>query len=199
MKVNFRNVLALFFVFTLLVLGITVIVNRYQIYPSEKEKKMLNNFFQNQKVRSEEDIIRVQNIVVTEISHENTGTDQLDIAKTFRLKKGQCFDRSLLLQKYFIMNGYKIRPIYLFWSDSGTTTILDFFKRHIHSHNVFEIYFESQWYLIRTNHKMNRLENLNHYLNSGAVVPLHTRYIRYLNNRNGKFLYPSFLPDIYFF
>lgn len=198
MKVNFRNVLALFFVFTLLVLGITVIVNRYQIYPSEKEKKMLNNFFQNQKVRSEEDIIRVQNIVVTEISHENTGTDQLDIAKTFRLKKGQCFDRSLLLQKYFILNSFKVRPVYLFWG-ANDTSILDFFKRHVNSHNVFEIYYDSQWYLIRTNHKMNRLENLNHYLNSGAVVPLHTRYIRYLNNRNGKFLYPSFLPDIYFF
>lgn len=198
MKVNFRTALALFFVFTLLVLGITVIVNSYQIYPSDKEKKMLNNFFQNQKVRSEEDIIRVQNKVVSEISQNNIGIGQLDIAKTFRLKKGQCFDRSLLLQKYFILNGFRVRPVYLFWG-ANDTSILDFLKRHVNSHNVFEIYYESQWYLIRTNHKMNRLENLNNYLNSGAVVPLHTRYIRYLNNRNGKFLYPSFLPDIYFF
>lgn len=159
---------------------------------------MLNNFFQNQKVRSEEDIIRVQNKVVSEISQNNIGIGQLDIAKTFRLKKGQCFDRSLLLQKYFILNSFKVRPVYLFWG-ANDTSILDFFKRHVNSHNVFEIYYDSQWYLIRTNHKMNRLENLNHYLNSGAVVPLHTRYIRYLNNRNGKFLYPSFLPDIYFF
>jgi hypothetical protein len=45
----------------------------------------------------------------------------------------------------------------------------------------------------------NDLKNIKEYLNSGVSIPKHTRYIRYLNNRNGNFLYPSYLPDIYFF
>ena len=96
------------------------------------------------------------------------------------------------------MKGFKVRPVYLFWGEN-TTTLLDIFKVSIQSHSVFEIYFNGDWYMIRTNSKMKDLENLSQYINKSNLVPLHTRYIKYLNNRNGEFIYPKYLPDIYFF
>ncbi len=204
MKVKFVSIkiiytIVLFLFLIVLFLGISIYVNRIQVYPTELEKKKLESFFNDQNLEDVKDIITVQNKVETAILHENTGEERLDILKTFALRGGQCFDRSLLLQKYFVLKGFRIRPVYLFWRTDGTTSIFDFFKKDINSHNVFEIYFQNKWYLIRTNHKMDHLESLDHYLNFGEVVPPHTRYIRYLNNRNGKFLYPNYLPDIYFF
>ncbi len=175
-----------------------IIINRSQIRPNENEVVALEVFFGKKNIKSEQDIIAAQNKIVREVSHKSTGTGQLNIFNTLKLKEGLCFDRSLVLQKYFIMKGYKIRPVYLFWGNNSTS-IFDLFRSNTQSHNVFEIYFNNNWYLIRTNNNMEKLEFLSQYLASGKMVPTYTRYIRYLNNRNGEFIYPSYIPDIYFF
>lgn len=193
------SITGLFFIIVFLLLSIIIHINRNQVYPSNFEIKRLNIFFYNKKVEKLEDIIEIQNKVVTEISHKNTGTGRLDINRTLKLKHGQCFDRSLLLQKYFLLKGLKIRPVYLFWGNDNSTSVYDFFCKNINSHNVFELCFKNKWYLIKTNTKIKKLESLNQYLMSGKTVPTHTKYIKYLNNRNGVFLYPSYIPDIYFF
>jgi hypothetical protein len=173
-------------------------INRSQIRPNENEVVALEVFFGKKNIKNEQDIITVQNKIVGEVSHKSTGSGQRNILNTLKLKEGLCFDRSLVLQKYFIMKGYKIRPVYLFWGNNSTS-IFDFIRSNTQSHNVFEIYFNKNWFLIRTNRKMEKLEYLSKYLASGKMVPNHTRYVRYLNNRNGEFIYPSYIPDIYFF
>jgi hypothetical protein len=184
------------FVIFILLCG-TVLFNRHQVYPSGTEIKIINKFFNYKSIKSETDIIIIQNKIVTEISHVNTGIDLLDIKKTFILKQGQCFNRSIILQKFFLMNGYRVRPVFLFWGEKDTT-ILDFFLNY-HSHNIFELYFNGKWVVIETNKKMKKTESIDEYLSSGSEVPIHARYFRYLNNRNGRFIYPDWLPDIYFF
>jgi hypothetical protein len=173
-------------------------INRSQIRPNENEVVALEVFFGKKNIKNEQDIIAVQNKIVGEVSHKSTGSGQLNILNTLKLKEGLCFDRSLVLQKYFIMKGYKIRPVYLFWRNNSTS-IFDFIRSNTQSHNVFEIYFNNNWYLVRTNRKIKRLELLSQYIDKSELIPNHTRYIRYLNNRNGEFIYPSYIPDIYFF
>jgi hypothetical protein len=50
---------------------------------------------------------------------------------------------------------------------------------------------------MRTNEKMKKLLEIEEYIKYGGYVPIHTKYIRYLSNRNGRFIYPNFIPDIY--
>lgn len=197
-KFRFVIVTSSIIFFTLLFFGITIVINRKNIYPTELERRELNIFFNNRKIKTIEDVIYIQNYTIEKIRHQFVSSKQLNSISTLKIKKGFCFDRSLVLQKYCLINGYKIRPVYLFWG-TNDTNIFDFLKKHINSHNVFEIYIDNKWYLVRTNHQCNKLESLESYLKSGKSVPTHTRYIKYLNNRNGDFIYPSYLPDIYFF
>ncbi len=170
--------------------------NKNQISPSSTEIEIMNKFFNNRSIKRPDDILFVQNKVISEIKHEYTGSEKLDVKKTILRKKGFCYDRSILMQKYFILNGYNVRPVYLYFGEKSTS-VLDFFKKETLSHNVFEVYFQGKWILIRTNTKMTKLESLKEYIKSNGVVPPHTKYVRYLNNRNGKFIYPNFIPDIY--
>lgn len=197
-KINIFKLIIFFLIFVACIFGAIIIINRNQISPNAKERAALEAFFGKNSINVEQDIISIQNKLVNEVLHDSTGTGQLNILNTLKLKKGLCFDRSLVLQKYLIMKGYKIRPVYLFWGNNSTS-IFDFFIRNNHSHNVFEIYFNKNWYLIPTNTKMKKLESLSQYLATSKLIPNHTRYIRYLNNRNGRFIYPSYIPDIYFF
>ena len=197
-KINIFKLSIFFLIFVVCIFGAIIIINRNQISPNAEERAELEAFFGKNSINVEQDIISIQNKLVNEVSHKSTGTGQLNILNTLKLKKGFCFDRSLVLQKYFIMKGYKIRPVYLFWGNNSTS-ILDFFRRNTQSHSVFEIYFNKNWYLVQTNTKMKKLESVSQYLASHKLIPNHTRYIRYLNNRNGEFIYPSYIPDIYFF
>jgi len=197
-KINILKRIIFFLIFVLFIFGAIIIINRNQISPNAKERAALEAFFGKNSINLEQDIISIQNKVVNEVLHKSTGAGQLNILNTLKLKKGFCFDRSLVLQKYFIMKGYKIRPVYLFWGDNSTS-IFDFFRSNIRSHNIFEIYFNNSWYMIMTNSKMEKLESLSQYLASNKLVPKHALYVRYLNNRNGNFIYPSWIPDIYFF
>ena len=197
-KINIFKLIIFFLIFVACIFGAIIIINRNQISPNAEERAALEAFFGKNSINVEQDIISIQNKLVNEVSHKSTGTGQLNILNTLKLKKGLCFDRSLVLQKYFIMKGYKIRPVYLFWGNNSTS-IFDFIRSNISSHNVFEIFFNKNWYLVQTNTKMKKLESLSQYLATSKLIPNHTRYIRYLNNRNGEFIYPSYIPDIYFF
>jgi hypothetical protein len=195
-----KKIAFVFISFLIASLSIVILVNREEVYPSLPEQSALNNLLSNREIKSQSDIIFIQNTAISKIHHltHNTEIVQLNTIKTIQDGLGLCYDRSLLLQKYFIMKGFKVRPVYLFWGNNSTS-IFDLFRSNTQSHNVFEIYFNNNWYLIRTNNKMEKLEFLSQYLASGKIVPTHTRYVRYLNNRNGNFIYPSYIPDIYFF
>ena len=197
-KINILKLIIVFLIFVVFIFGAIIIINRNQVRPNAEERAALEAFFGKNSINVEQDIISIQNKLVNEVLHKSMGIGQLDILNTLKLKKGLCFDRSLVLQKYFIMKGFKIRPVYIFWGNNSTS-IFDFFIRNNQSHNVFEMNFNKTWYLIKTNTKMEKLESLSQYLATNKLIPKHAMYVRYLNNRNGRFIYPSYLPDIYFF
>ena len=62
---------------------------------------------------------------------------------------GACYERSFLLQKLLLANGFKVRPIYIFFGKDNTH-LIDFFRPGILSHNVFETKINGEWVVVET-------------------------------------------------
>ena len=180
-------------------LAFSFIFNRYKIKPTEKEIVELKKFYKSIiHISSKKDILVLQNFTIDKIKHESIGIDEIDISKILKVKKGLCFNRSMILQKLLIYNGIDLRPVYLYSNPKMSTTgILDLLSTKTHSHNIFEFYYEGKWYMMETNKKMDRFLPLNKFLEKQDFFKNQVRYVRYLNNRHGRFIYPSWIPDIY--
>ena len=176
---NLHNFLAFAFIF-----------NRYKIKHTEKEIVELKKFYKSIiHISSIKDILALQNFTSDNIKHESIGIDEIDILKILKVKKGFCFDRSMVMQKALIYNGIDIRPVYLYSNPfKSSTSRLDFFATKIKSHNIFEFYYEVKWYVMETNKKMDRYLPLNKFLDKQEFFKNQVRYVRYLNNRNGRFI-----------
>ncbi len=180
-------------------LAFSFIFNKYQVKPTEQETIELKRFYKSAiNIKTTEDIIYLQNYTMSTISHKSNGIDEINIIKVLKDKKGFCFNRSMILQKVMLLNGIEIRPVLLFSNPlNQKTAILDFFSKNIKTHNIFEFYWQGKWYVMRTNQNMSYLVTLNDYLATQTLFKTEPRFIRYLNNRNGRFIYPSWIPDIY--
>jgi len=189
----------LLFISVLIFVFVTFFWNKRQIRLSKNEFLLIKEKIGNITIKDKFDIIRIQNNIIHKISHADTGSDSVSVSRTLKILKGSCFDRSLLLQKIIVHNNIDIIPVYLYYrkEGDGETKLFDFFKPDIQSHNIFIFKLSNKWYVMRTNTLMNKLETLTEYLESGEGVPLGTQYLLHVNNRNGKFLPPKFLPDIY--
>jgi hypothetical protein len=194
------SILIKIFFFIFFSFSILILINRFYVSPTTKEVKILNNFFDNREIINNNDIIYIQNKVINTIKHNILTTKKIDIQLSILLKKGFCYDRSLILQKYLISKGIKVRPVYLFiYKYHQNTRWFHFFYKNLHSHNIFEFYFKGKWYVMKTNQKITKLETLESYLNKNNEFPYNALYVRYLFCRNSSFIYPYFIPDIYFF
>jgi hypothetical protein len=203
MKLLIKSCKIIIFSIILVVLTIstTIIVNREMVRPKKHEILAMEKFYSKLMViKKKEDIITLQNYTIRNIKHSDNGIGEINIQKVIKSKKGLCFHRSLLLQKVMIMNGISVRPVYLYSMErKGSTKFFSIFSSGVHSHNIFEFKWKQKWYVMRTNTMMYTFEHLNEYLRSQRLFFQRPRFIRFLNNRNGRFISPSFLPDIYFF
>ena len=126
--------------------------------------------------------------------------EALDLSVIVKMDSAHCFERSFLLQKLFLANNLKVRPVFLYWNgnDSNKTSIFDLIRKDTLSHNIFEVEIENKWYVIETQIKINDLVSIENYnFNSVHFVPSDAKYVRHVFSRNGVFLYPSYFPDIY--
>jgi hypothetical protein len=184
------SIIALFF-------GI-VIINQLNIAPSEDEIELLRKAYEELEVTDEKSIIKIQQKVreVCIDGYDNDG--EIIIGKV--LYRGLCYDRSLILQKIMIHNNYPIRPVYIY-SSGKFNNILDLiFAKNLPSHSVFEFKFHDKWYVMSTNNRMTKLQTLQTAIENGNLgFNTKVNYIRYLSNRHGNFVAPSWVPDIYFF
>jgi hypothetical protein len=158
----------------------------------------LQKVFGDLRVIDSVNIISIQNKVIREIRHQEITTGSIKILKNLNSKAGSCYDRSLILQKVLLLNGFKIRPVYLFFlSSQKETSWYDFFRVNLHSHAIFEFFYRGSWFVMRTNSAMSKFENIDEYLLRHSSSLKNARYIRHLSNRNGKFLFPTIIPDVY--
>ena len=190
--------IALFVFSPLFLVLIIAKYNSSKIEPSSVEIEALKESFEDIKVESFDDILRISTLVISEIKHDFNPSFPIDVTKIIQDNKGFCYDRSLILQKIFIYNNIPIRPVFLYFGDkSNEVSILNILDSNLNSHNVFEFKFNGNWFVMPTNNKIEKLLNLEEYISKGDIVPPNAKFIRYLNNRNGKFIYPSWIPDIY--
>ena len=172
--------------------------NLSQIEPSAHEIELMKKNLGNIKVANARDLLKIQNKLIGNIKQEQISDSYVSLDSIFKYRKGFCYDRSLILQKLCVYNGYQVRPVFLYFrTDSTQASLFDLVKRGIPTHNIFEVNMFGKWYMIQTNRKQEKMKTLEEYLSSGISVPKNTRYIRHLNNRNGHFIAPSFIPDIY--
>jgi hypothetical protein len=172
--------------------------NYNQLKVSSKEIAELNKCFESIIINDSVDLIKIQNNVVDKIKHGFVSTDHINIINNLHLKRGQCFERSIILQKILIFNRIKIRPVYVYFrSGQNNTRFTDIISAKLNSHSIFEFNYNGNWYVMKTNTKMSSFYTLDEYINKGVYVPVHAKFIRHLSNRNGRFIYPSFIPDIY--
>ena len=171
--------------------------NYFRIKPNISEIKNINKLISNKIIHDTSDFKNIQHLIIDSIAHlSNNNGREINIDSVIVNKQGFCFDRSLLLQKILIMNNFKIKPIYLYEVNIDGNSLIKFFSRNLNSHNAFEVFINKKWYFIRTNDKIINFESLDNYIKRNNI---NYRYIKYLNNRNGSFIFPKCIPDIYGF
>ena len=177
--------------------------NHNAINPDDEDVVLLKSFFGSQFViRDLEDILEAQNLAMKKIPHgeRRWELDVLSLELIVDQTLGACYERSLLLQKLLLANGFKVRPIYIFFG-KGNTHLIDFFRPGIKSHGVFETKINGAWVVVETKAAMTNktLGSLDNYRGSAGygIVPSHAKYIRHVFSRNGVFIAPWYLPDIY--
>ena len=181
--------------FTIILISINY-YNYFRINPTVSEIKNINKLISNKIIHDTNDLKYIQHIIIDSIAHiSNNNGREINIDSVIVNKQGFCFDRSLLLQKILIMNNFKIKPLYLYEVNIDDNSLIKFFSRNLNSHNAFEVFINKKWYFIRTNDKIINFESLDNYIKSNKNY----RYIKYLNNRNGSFIFPKCIPDIYGF
>jgi hypothetical protein len=194
----YKYILTCIIVLTTIVI-FSVIWNINKLKISHDELIILNIELGSIIIRNEEDIKKIQNKIIHLIDHKFLSKNEINLHEILKNKKGLCYDRSFILQKIFIYNKIPIRPVFIFYKPpSAATKLIDFLKKDIPSHNVFEFKWNNKWYLMRTNTKLIKFQSLDEYIQSGEYVPKSSKYIKYINNRNGRFISPSWIPDIYF-
>ena len=172
--------------------------NRFQVNPTSLELNLLKKNFGNIDIKSEQELLNIQHKVVQVIKHEFLSDQKIVLDSVFKYKKGFCYDRSLILQKICIYNHLEIRPVFLYYNlDYSKPNFFNLLDQNLQTHNVFEVNLNGKWFMIQTNKMQDRMKTLEEYLSSGISVPQNSLYIRHLNNRNGHFIAPSFIPDIY--
>ena len=175
-----------------------MLYNYNEIFPTEQEVKCLTYSFKNILVKDSIGIIYLQNRIIDEIRHSKITNGRINIINNLKYKRGECYDRSMILQKLCIINYIQIRPIYVYYRSDGTkVNWYDFFDKTISSHSIFEFCYKGNWYVMRTNSKMKKMETIYEFLNSQNGVLKNAFYIRNLSNRNGRFIFPGYVPDIY--
>jgi hypothetical protein len=182
-------------------LSLVINYNFQKIVPSAYEIELIKNSFGDITIRNESDLLRVQNKVTDVIEHAPSTSNpyqETNLDTILTKKRGLCYDRSMILQKIMIFNNLEIVPVFLYFNGSNpkTTSVYNFFDKGLQSHNVFEVYLKGRRLLVRTNSKMKVTQTLKQYLDNGPM-PKGTKYLRHLNNRNGYFISPSWIPDIY--
>ena len=202
--------------------------NQNAVSPDDEEVVLLKSFFESQFVISDlEDILEAQNLALKKIPHGNSHIPEWENLRkedvslgTLSLELivdqtwGACYEMSFLLQKLLLANGFKVRPIYIFFGKDNTHWI-DFFRPGLQSHNVFETKINDEWVVVETKIAMTNknLGSLDNYFDSGGyaeaidtearinnhvgIVPSHAKYIRHVFSRNSFFIDPWYLPDIY--
>lgn len=115
----------------------------------ELDKKQIHGSQENEVAY----ISRVQDSVLSSISHFTIPFDSAgNVQCYYTTRKGLCFDRALLLEKFCQLAGFEVRHLYIFFNGRGQKPERsDFFHKGLHSHAMFEVKTSRGWMAVGTN------------------------------------------------
>lgn len=98
-------------------------------------------------------IFKVQKGVMHSIRHDSISFDSVGLVGCyFRQRRGQCFDRAILLEKMYVLAGFKVRHIYAFFNEGGAPiSNKAIFRKKLSSHAMLEVKTKNGWMAIGTN------------------------------------------------
>jgi hypothetical protein len=194
------SILSLFLISIFIGFNVISEYNFSKIKPTDSDVVALKQNFTDLKIDDESDILRIQNQLCDILDFKSKKTFYNEEVRIDSVLKngGICFHRSIILQKIFLLNNIPVIPVYLYYDHNSPskTTILDIFDKDLNSHNIFLIKFSGEFVVIETNLRMKKLMTLDQFMTNGHM-PCGTKYIKHLNNRNGSFIFPSWIPDVY--
>jgi len=96
---------------------------------------------------------RVQDSVMYSIRHFTIPFDSAgNVQCYYSTRKGLCFDRALLLEKFYTHAGFDVRHLYIYFNGRGEyPDRLDFFDKGLLSHAMFEVKTKNGWMAVGTN------------------------------------------------
>ena len=176
--------------------------NRFELYPSSTELRLINETF-----NIEIDNVNDLDVLITKIKMTMKEDDRFDGQISFdapeKFRYGSCYNRSLLIQKILLYNEIDFYPVYVFYELSGTTSLFSVFRRSISSHQSLVVYFGENYYFVEVNNSnsgitvRNLYDSWDDYKQNSVLREYDIRFIPYLNNRHGRYIWPNFLPDFY--
>lgn len=94
-----------------------------------------------------------QKAVIFNVAHEEIAQSKFgDLSYYYKNRKGLCYDRAVLMEKFFSFYGFDFRHIYLFFGDNNKTpSFTSLFKKGLASHALLEVKTKKGWMAIGTN------------------------------------------------
>lgn len=97
-------------------------------------------------------ISRVQDSVVGKICHAYVSTEGVgSVKKYYDQRQGYCYDRAVLLEKFFLYYGFTIRHVFIYFNPDNTLPDRsDFFSKDLLSHAMLEVKTKKGWITVGT-------------------------------------------------
>jgi len=116
-------------------------------------------------------ISRVQDSVLNTIQHFTIPFDSAgNVQCYFTTRKGLCFDRALLLEKFCQLAGFNVRHLYIYFNGKGQKPERsDLFHKNLNSHAMFEVETKEGWMAVGTNCNWLGLDQQGHPMTLGMI------------------------------
>lgn len=142
-----------------------IVFNNQSPKISDADKKYLDAFLKEWKIEVTPEqvhqsadnelafISRIQDSVISQIQHTEIPHQAFgDVSNYFINRKGMCYDRAVLLEKFFSYYQFPFRHIYVYFGRNGEKpSFFDFFKRRLSSHALLEVKTGKGWLTVGTN------------------------------------------------
>jgi hypothetical protein len=111
-------------------------------------------------------IAATQKAVLSSIKHEEVDRGAFgDLSFYYKNRKGFCYDRAVLMEKFFSYYGFPFRHVYLYFGEKGKEPgLVNLFKKSNPSHALLEVKTKNGWMAVGTNADWIGLTNQGHLL-----------------------------------
>lgn len=152
-------------VFTIILGVLLLVLNSKSIIVTKEDEVSIKTFSREWNLSNNTDSIHasfeteigfittLQNCVLKEIRHEEIPQKYFgDLRYYYTEKKGYCYDRAVLLEKFLKYNGFLFRHLYLYFGENNQApSRSSFFKRGLASHALLEVKTKKGWMVMGTN------------------------------------------------